>query len=122
MHPLIAVLTAGSRVFDCAGLPAFYSHVVTVQFWQTRELWGLYGLLLDGMDKGLRQEAGRHFARQDIRYISMETRKATKVPWAANLMSEPAEWGFRLAGAIGDYRLYEVSQSPEPARTASALR
>jgi hypothetical protein len=30
------------------------------------------------------------------------------VAWAANLMKEPEQWGFRLVGAVGTYRLYEV--------------
>ncbi|WP_321471865.1 glycosyltransferase family 39 protein [uncultured Paludibaculum sp.] len=97
-----------ARVFDCAGLPSYYSGAVTQQFWQTSEMWSLYRILLDAMPQKARDRVGLQFASHDVRYLTLAAGPSAGVPWAADFMKEPEAWGFRLVGSVGDYRLYAV--------------
>lgn len=101
-------LPTGSQVFDCAGLPSYYSGAITLQHWQSREMRGLHHLLVSAFSSGVRSQVGGAFKTHQVPYLTIPVGPALKVPWAADLMNKPEEWGFTYIGGVGDYKLYRA--------------
>jgi hypothetical protein len=96
-------------IFDCVGLPSYYAAAVTMMHWESTELKRLHKLILQSADMEEKAQVRVEFVKAGIHYLTLSTNAAATVPWAADLLRQPAAWGFRLIGSEADYRLYELA-------------
>ena len=99
----------GSRVFDCVGLPSYYSGAVTLGHWQTRDLMRLHKALLSAAgDSTRRAKVAGQFRELGIPYITIPTWAGTRIEWVDQFIHSPEQWGFRLIGGVSHNQLYEL--------------